>query len=127
MSYIKKYKLEIIFGIGILALYFFLRFYHILSLPIFTDEAIYVRWSQIAKQDANWRFISLTDGKQPMYVWVAMVFLKFFKDPLVAGRMVSVMTGLVSMVGLYFVGREAFKNPKIGLITSLLYLVYPFA
>lgn len=114
-------------GIGITALYLFTRLFHLITLPIFTDEAIYIRWSQIAANDATWRFISLTDGKQPMYVWIAMIFLKLIKDPLIAGRMVSVLAGFLSMIGMFFLGREAFKNIKIGLLASLLYVLYPFA
>lgn len=108
-------------------LYLFVRLYHILNFPIFTDEAIYVRWSQIAAHDSSWRFISLTDGKQPMFVWIAMVLMRFIQDPLFAGRFVSVLAGLASMIGLYFVGKETFKNAKIGIFASFLYLIYPFA
>src|SRR4029079_11726665 len=99
------------------------------------------------KQDASWRFISLTDGKQPMYVWIAMIFLKFFKDPLLAGRLVSVFAGLSTVIGLFFLGNEVFndlgKSEKtknleykifsfteqsvtVGLLTSFLYVIYPF-
>ena len=113
--------------IGICILYFFTRLFHILSLPIFTDEAIYIHWSQVAGNDASWRFISLTDGKQPMYVWIAMLVLKVIKDPLLGGRLVSVGAGFVSMVGMFFVTRELFKNNKIALYSSLFYVLYPFS
>jgi 4-amino-4-deoxy-L-arabinose transferase-like glycosyltransferase len=96
-------------------------------MPIFTDEAIYIRWAQIALQDASWRFISLTDGKQPMYIWVAMIFLKFIKDPLVAGRLVSVLTGFFTMAGLFVLAYELFKNKTVAFLTSALYIFYPFA
>lgn len=98
-----------------------------MSLPIFTDEAIYIRWAQIAKQDASWRFISLTDGKQPMYVWLAMITLRFIHDPLLAGRVVSVVAGALSTVGLFFLASEIFKNKKIGVLASVLYVLFPFA
>src|SRR5258708_23943970 len=116
MLFFKRYKFEIIFAALIIILYFFLRFYHILNLPIFTDEAIYVRWAQIAKQDANWRFISLTDGKQPMLIWLGILFLRIFHDPLLAVRMVSVFAGLATTGGLFFLGKELFKNRWIGLL-----------
>ena len=116
------------FVLIVLALvYFVSRFYSILSLPIFTDEAIYIRWAQIAKQDANWRFISLTDGKQPMFIWLMMIFLRFVQDPLLAGRLVSVGAGFFTLIGIYFLGREIFKSNKIGLISSALYVIFPMA
>lgn len=107
--------------------YFLTRLTNILSLPIFTDEAIYVRWAQIALNDASWRFISLTDGKQPMLIWLAMGFLKFIQEPLLAVRLVSVFSGLASMIGIFFLTKELFKNSKIGLLASFLYLIFPFA
>lgn len=126
MKYLKKFLPEIATSFGIIIGYLFLRLTHLMSLPLFTDEAIYVRWSQIAKQDAAWRFISLTDGKQPMFVWWAMVFMKFFHDPLLASRMVSVLAGLLTTIGLFFLGKEIFKNKWVGFISAGLYVLYPF-
>ena len=127
MDFFKKHKFEFIFGIGIIIIYLFTRLYNILELPIFTDEAIYVRWSQIAKNDANWRFISLTDGKQPMLVWLTMISMRFIEDPLLAGRLVSVIAGFFTLIGLFLLGRETFKNNWIGVLCSFLYVVYPMA
>ena len=126
-NFVLKYKFEILISAILISLYFLTRFYRIMSLPIFTDEAIYVRWSQIARQDASWRFISLTDGKQPMFVWIAMNLMRFVGDPLLASRFVSVFAGFFSMIGLFLLGREIFKNRFIGFISSMLYLVFPFA
>jgi 4-amino-4-deoxy-L-arabinose transferase-like glycosyltransferase len=126
MEFLKKHA-WIFLGLGIFTLYFFTRLYNILGLPIFTDEAIYVRWAQIASNDAAWRFISLTDGKQPMYVWIAMVLMKLIHDPLLAGRIVSVIAGFFSMIGLFFLTNEIFKNRKIALFTSFMYVIYPFS
>src|SRR3990172_7556810 len=127
MNFIKKYKLEIIILLVSTLIYFASRFSNILSLPIFTDEAIYIRWAQIAKQDANWRFISLTDGKQPMFIWLMMISLRIIADPLLAGRIVSVGAGFLTLIGIYFLGREVFKSNKIGLISCALYVIFPMA
>lgn len=127
MGFIKKYRFEICIFLIFTVLYFFSRYLKILSLPIFTDEAIYLRWAQIAKQDASWRFISLTDGKQPVFVWITIIFMRFIKDPLLAGRSVSVFSGFFTMIGLYLLGNELFKNRKIGILSSFIYLIFPFA
>lgn len=126
MGFIRKNFL-LICTLLIAAFYLFTRLYNILDLPMFTDEAIYIRWSQIAFQDASWRFISLTDGKQPMFVWIAMMFLRFVNDPLLAGRLVSVLAGFFTMVGIFFLTWEAFRNKKIALLAGLLYVLFPFA
>ena len=111
----------------LLILFFAIRLYHLGFLPIFTDEAIYVRWAQIAKFDPVWRFISLTDGKQPLFMWGSMIAMRFIDDPLLAARFVSVLAGLASATGLFFLTRELFKNKWIGIIASFLYIIYPFA
>ncbi|HSD98488.1 MAG TPA: glycosyltransferase family 39 protein [Patescibacteria group bacterium] len=126
MKLFQKYLYPSLTIIGFAAVYFATRLYSIMSLPLFTDEAIYTRWSQIARYDASWRFISLTDGKQPMFVWWDMVFMRFTSDPLLAGRLVSVACGALTVVGLYFVGKEIFKNKWVGIISAALYVLYPF-
>lgn len=108
------------------ALYFATRLFNLTILPIFTDEAIYIRWSQIGSRDAAWRFISLVDGKQPMFTWIMMVFLRFIEDPLVAGRLVSVLAGAISAVGIWVLSFELFKNKKISFFASFLYILSPF-
>ncbi|MBI2031295.1 MAG: glycosyltransferase family 39 protein [Candidatus Levybacteria bacterium] len=124
---IKKFQTEIIASFLGVVSYFFLRLYNIMSLPIFTDEAIYTRWSQIARYDANWRFISLSDGKQPLFVWFDMILMRFIQDPLLSGRMVSTVAGFFTMIGLFLLGKEIFKNRWIGILSAGLYIIYPFA
>ncbi len=127
MVFIKKHYKDLTFALFTIILYFFTRLYRISSLPIFTDEAIYTRWSQIAKQDASWRFISLTDGKQPLFVWLDMIVMRFIHDPLLAGRLVSVGAGFFTVLGLFFLGNEIFKNKKIGFLAAFTYVIFPFA
>lgn len=115
-----------------------------MALPIFTDEAIYVRWSQIAHQDAAWRFISLTDGKQPLFIWIAMNIMRRVSDPLLATRLVSVFAGFGTLIGITFLTLEIFKrkragsvlnqifghlleNKRIGVVVALLFVLYPFS
>ena len=70
--------------------------------PIFSDEGIYIRWSKIAWKDASWRFISLTDGRQPLQTWATIPFLKLFEqNALLAGRLFSVTTGFFALSGIF--------------------------
>jgi hypothetical protein len=112
--------------VGLVAIYAVTRLTNLTKLPIFTDEAIYIRWSQIGSRDAAWRFISLVDGKQPLFTWIMMIFLRLIRDPLAAGRMVSVMAGFFTTIGIWFTAQELFKSKKISFITSLLYILIPF-
>lgn len=127
MRFVQKYQTEILVSGGIVLLYFVTRLLFLTNLPIFTDEAIYIRWAQIALHDASWRFISLTDGKPPMQTWLMFPFLKFIQDPLLAGRLLSVCTGFFSMIGIWFLSLVLFKNRPLAFISAFLYIFYPLA
>ncbi|MBI3980835.1 glycosyltransferase family 39 protein [Candidatus Microgenomates bacterium] len=127
MKFLKRYKFLWLLGVLSLLVYLFTRLVNLTALPIFTDEAIYLRWAQIAKNDANWRFISLTDGKQPLFVWLSMVAMKVIDDPLFAGRLVSVLTGLIGMISIYLLSKELFKREIIAWFSVLLFLLSPFS
>jgi len=106
-------------------LYFATRLVNLTLLPIFTDEAIYIRWGQIGLRDAAHRFLSLEDGKQPLFIWLMYPLLKVFSDPLVAGRLVSVLSGFLNLTGIFLLTKKLF-NQKAALIASLLYIFSPF-
>lgn len=113
-------------GLVILAIFIALRLFNLTILPVFVDEAIYIRWSQVMKAEPTLRFLPLSDGKQPLFMWLTIPFFKFFSDPLMAGRMVSVMSGLGTLLGLFLLSWKLFKSKKIALLTVLFYAIIPF-
>lgn len=127
ITHLKKYASILTWAGLLLGLFLVTRLVNLTILPIFTDEAIYIRWSQIGGSDASWRFISLTDGKQPLFTWLVMISLRIFQDPLVAGRLVSVGAGFLTLIGLLVVSYEFFKSKRISIITGLLYIISPFS
>jgi len=127
---VKKFKNGqkkfIIFGLLIIALFFVVRLVNLTILPIFADEAIYIRWSQVMRAEPTLRFLPLSDGKQPLFMWLTIPFLKIFSDPLLAGRFLSVLAGLGSLVGITLIAWLLFKEKRIVLMTALFYAVVPF-
>lgn len=118
-----------VLGIGFLIFFFalFLRLYNLNIFPVFADEAIYVRWAQVMRAEATLRFLPLSDGKQPLYMWLVIPFLKVISDPLIAGRVTSVFAGMGTLVGIFLVTNYLFKSKKAGLIASLIYAISPFS
>lgn len=114
----------LIFTFALLVL--FTRVTNLTDIPIFTDEAIYIRWAQIGNSDPAQRFISLTDGKQPLFTWLMYPGLRMFSDPLIAGRMVSVFAGVFAVCGLYLLANKLF-NRQTAIFAGLFYLFSPFA
>lgn len=106
-------------------LYLAINLTNLTILPIFVDEALYLRWSQIAWHDASWRFISLTDGKQPLFIWYVIPFLKLIKDPLIAGRIASVFAGWFTVAGMWYAG-YILKDKKLAIISAILTIFSPF-
>ncbi|MEK7070452.1 MAG: glycosyltransferase family 39 protein [Patescibacteria group bacterium] len=112
--------------IGIITAFFTTRLINLTTFPIFTDEGIYINWAKIAWKDASWRFISLTDGRQPLQTWGTIPFLKFFPDnPLLAGRLFAVFSGLATLLGIVFLTYYLFGK-RASLIAGILYVLTPF-
>lgn len=116
---------------GIIA-FLITRLTNLTLLPIFTDEAIYIRWSEIAwsaRQIDGAKslvFIPLSDGKQPLYMWLGGLFMQFTSDHLWAGRLPAVLSGLGALIGIWLVAYELFKNKKIAWISSAIYFILPY-
>ena len=126
LDFIVKYKWWILSGLLVLLLFFFLRLFNLTILPVFVDEAIYIRWSQVMRAEPTLRFLPLSDGKQPLFMWTTIPLFKIFKDPLFAGRFLSVLTGLASLVGISLISWRLFKDKLVILLTALFYAILPF-
>lgn len=125
IDFIKRNKVVLLFIFIISVIYFILRIPNLTLQPIFADEAIYVRWAQIMKAEPTLRFISLTDGKTPLYMWLMTPFFKIFSDPLFAGRFLSVLAGFFTLMGAIFLNWRFFGK-NAALWAALLIAVTPF-
>ena len=121
----KKFWAALIFLLAFL-LFFFFRLSKLNNIPVFVDEAIYVRWSQVMKTESSLRFLPQTDGKQPLFMWVTIPFFKLSSDPLIAGRLVSVATGFGSLLGIVFLSYVLFGDILIAAFSALVYTLLPF-
>lgn len=113
--------------VGVLFLGLFLRIYNLTILPIFVDEAIYVRWAQVMSSEATLRFLPLSDGKQPLFMWVLMFLIDSFSNPLFIGRLVSVVSSLGTMFGIFVFSYLLFKNRLVSIVSVFLYSISPFS
>lgn len=144
---IKKnnFFLKFVLFLAIFVFYFLIRFQNLNSIPVFGDEAIYVRWSQIIKNEETLRFIPQTDGKQPLFMWFTAVAIRFISDPLAAGRIISIISGSLIMLAIFlitclvvdfnFPARDPIKfikesirdNFYYGFLSLIIYLFLPFS
>lgn len=104
LTFLKNNKKELGLWLMISALYFVLRLPSLVLQPIFADEAIYIHWAQLMRAEPSLRFISMTDGKTPLFMWLMIPLFKLSSDPLMAGRLLSVLFGFLTVCGVTFLG-----------------------
>ena len=126
LKILKTHQRDLFISAGLFVLYWITRLTHLTNLPIFTDEAIYIRWSQIGSFDAAWRFIPLTDGKPPLFHWFVMLALRIFSDPLFAARLVSTFSGFFNLIGIWILAYILFKKINLAHLSALIYVLSPF-
>jgi 4-amino-4-deoxy-L-arabinose transferase-like glycosyltransferase len=117
---IVKYKAPLL----VLLLYFCLTLINLLKLPIYNDEAIYIDWGWVETHLPGHLFESLYDAKQPFLMWIFSISQRFIHDPLLAGRVVSVLIGATTLTGIYITTKKIF-NRYVAIIASVLFCVTP--
>ncbi len=125
VKFLLSHKIEVFLIFVLIAGYFILRLPNLTLQPIFADEAIYVRWAQVMQSEPTLRFLPLSDGKTPLFMWVMIPLFKVFEDPLFAGRFLSVMAGFATLTGVFALGWRVFGT-KVALWASLLYVITPY-
>lgn len=128
ITYLRKQftKRDILLIVGVLALFLATRLINLDKFPIFSDEGIYIHWAKTAWHDATWRFISLTDGKQPLQTWGTIPFLKLFpNNALLGGRLFAVSMGLFGLVGMFTLLFYVFGK-RAALVGSLIFVLNPY-
>ena len=93
-------------------------------LPIGNDEGIYLDWGMRTIAKPGYLYYPINDGKTPLLMWFFGVSQKIFDDPLFAGRIVSVIAGLIGLIGLYKIG-DSYFNKKTAIFSSILFLLTP--
>lgn len=122
---IRAHFKEALILILILVIYFLFRLPNLTYQPIFADEAIYIRWAQVMKAEPTLRFLPLSDGKTPLFMWIMMPMFKVIEDPLLAGRILAVFSGLGTLSGIYLLGR-IFFNKRVAMLAAFLIAVTPY-
>ena len=103
------------------------RFINLTRLPIFTDESIYLLWARELSLKPTRIFISLSDGKQPLFIWLSAIGIRILPQAyLFWGRLVSVLAGFFTLIGTYAVTQKFFKNKKASLLASIFVLLSPY-
>ncbi len=116
----------LIWFLVLIALYFALHLFKLTALPVFADESIYIRWSQLIIDDFNrYLFYPMNDGKTPLLMWLMVPFLRLFTDQLYGARLVSVLIGSISISFIFFILLKL-KEKKAAYFAMFLAIINPF-
>ncbi len=116
---------------GIIALAIFFRFYNLQVTPpgLYPDEAMNGNNALETLHAGNWKvFYPENNGREGLFINIQAVFLKFFglQEPWVL-RLPSAFFGILTVLGIFFLTKELFKNHKkaeiIGLLAAFLLAV----
>lgn len=108
-------------------LYLVLHLVRLTDMPVFADEAIYIRWAQLIMDDPQrYLFFAMNDGKTPLFIWMLVPFQYIFSNPLFAARLVSVLIGLVQVWTMGLILKAIKVDQKIIYIGMLLTAIMPF-
>src|SRR3989344_4246305 len=109
----------------IIVIYLLIRLPNLTYQPVFADEAIYIRWAQVMKAEPTLRFLPLSDGKTPLFMWIMMPVFKIVADPLLAGRLLGIASGFGTLIGVFILGL-VFFNRRVGLFAAFLIAITPY-
>ncbi len=126
MQIVKKNKFWFTL-ILIILFYLLIHLYHLTSLPVFADEAIYIRWAQLIIDDwKQYLFFPMNDGKTPLFMWLMVPFQFMFSDQLFAARSVSVLVGLGQILSLGYLTKLLGGKKQTAWIAMILGSILPF-
>lgn len=104
--------------------YLLTRLINLTKLPIFNDEAIYLDWGWKSLHTSAGLFYSLYDAKPPFLIWIFGIFESVVQSPLFMGRFVSVLTGLLTLIGIYKVSK-IINCKRLAVLSSIFYIAIP--
>lgn len=121
--FIQHHQVAILLALA--ALFLALRLPQLTLLPPYVDEGLHIsRAFNVLEEGQPFVY---TEGGKYLQIWLITPVVALGSDPLWNARLVSVLLGLASAVGCYFLGRALFGRPAIGLIGVLFYSVIPYA
>ncbi len=97
------------------------------KLPVFADEAIYIRWAQLLIDDpARYLFFALNDGKTPLFIWLLAPWQLLFSDQLWAGRWLAVVVGVGQIWASAWLAKTLGGKNKAVFLAGVWSAVLPF-
>jgi len=116
----KRYHLILII-ILILVIAGFFRLWHLNSIPpgVYPDEAINGNNAVQALQAKNYKlFYPENNGREGLFINLIALCFNFFGIHIWSLKLISALTGILTVLGLYLLTKELFRSSTIALLSS---------
>ncbi len=111
---------------AIAALYLVSRLWFVGRFPYFSDEGQFATYTQQAAHSLHQLFVSEGGSPElPLFTWLGIPWVKLGFNPLVAVRIVSVISGLLT-VGVVGLLGHRLGGTAVGLVAAMLCVLLPF-
>ncbi len=112
---------------AIILIYLLTHLYQLTLLPVFADESIYIRWTQLIIDDwQQYLFFPMNDGKTPLMMWLMIPWQFVFSNQLFAGRFAAVLIGLGQVISLGYLTKILGGKNRTSWIAMILGSILPF-
>lgn len=113
--------------LGISVIYLVAHLFTLTSLPVFADEAIYIRWTQLIMDDwQRYLFFPLNDGKTPLQFWLMLPWQYLPIDQLASARLFVIMAGVLQIGVMGWLAKVFQGTNKAAVIAMALTAFLPF-
>jgi hypothetical protein len=93
--------------------------------PPFIDETTFATWLERGYWHPADRLISVSFGREPLFIWLGMMGMKLGFDPITSLRLVSFVAGLVTITFTALVAARL-GGPRVAVTAAALYALLPF-
>lgn len=117
----------ILLTFGIIISYVSLHIMSLTTLPIFADEAIYIRWTQLIIDDwQQYVFFPLNDGKTPLAFWLLIPWQYLPINQLASARLFMVLIGMIQILSIGWLVRQLSGSKRSQIIGMFFTAFLPF-
>ena len=116
----------VLFFLSFFLLVFGVRALFLLRFPMYLDEGIYLSWAALFSQSRDYGYVSLNDGKTPLFMWLTSGMSQWFSSTLLAGRTLSVLAGAITAVA-WSINTQLLFGKRERTAYMLLALIVPYA
>jgi hypothetical protein len=110
---------------GIATFYLVSRITLLPRFPPFIDETTFATWVQRGYTHPAERLLSVSAGREPLFIWLGMFGMKAGFDPITALRVVSLLAGIVTILFTALIAVRL-GGRRMGVTAAAIYAILPF-